>query len=309
MICFCLIFRYTTFASGKFPLGIQSIKLKSENINLPKIDDKINELVEFENKLYRTTKQLKMLNKKQRKKMLLIDTLTTNKIKKPNKARRSLLTTTDKLKISLWHEDDIRIDNSFDTIRKRKTTDPNIDSSKKARKSNAFIETNSEVTPLKNKMVRKPCKADTNTQPNCTTNKVFIAKEDLYKVDDKWSIPLEDGEVEYFTPSPRKRLCNSLQDSELNSSQKKLVINPAALRGKNIKKQISNENTTPQLQEKKVKIMLKLNKSQDTNEYIRQLRSSPNLPYDSTKKPIKGLLKPNLLPSPINPYYKKKLGL
>lgn len=67
--------------------------------------------------------------------------------------------------------------------------------------------------------------------------------------------------------------------------------------------------STPTNAEKKVKIMLQLNRSQDTSEYIRQLRSSPKIPYDSAKKPGKGLLKPNLVPSPINPHYKKKIGL
>lgn len=67
--------------------------------------------------------------------------------------------------------------------------------------------------------------------------------------------------------------------------------------------------STPTNAEKKVKLMLHLNRSQEESEYIQQLISTPKIPYDSAKKPGKGLLKPNLVPSPINPYYKQKIGL
>lgn len=92
--------------------------------------------------------------------------------------------------------------------------------------------------------------------------------------------------------------------------KKDFVLNPAAIKGKKMSaRKILSAPTTPISKQKKVKINVKLNQSQGTDDYIRQIRNSPNLPYDSTKKPSKGLLKPNLLPSPINPYYKKKIGL
>lgn len=67
------------------------------------------------------------------------------------------------------------------------------------------------------------------------------------------------------------------------------------------------DNGTP-LSEKRVKIALKMNRSQEVNEYMRQLKQSPH-PYDSAKKPSKGVLKPNLAPSPINPFYKRLIGI
>lgn len=65
----------------------------------------------------------------------------------------------------------------------------------------------------------------------------------------------------------------------------------------------------PESSEKRVKIALYKNVSQETDEYIKTLENSPQVPYDSSRKPIKGLLKPNSMPSPINPFYMKKIGL
>lgn len=61
--------------------------------------------------------------------------------------------------------------------------------------------------------------------------------------------------------------------------------------------------------ERRVKIELKMNRSQEVREYITQLKQSPAAPYDSAKKPLKGALKPNLAPSPINPFYKNLIGM
>lgn len=61
--------------------------------------------------------------------------------------------------------------------------------------------------------------------------------------------------------------------------------------------------------ERRVKIELKMNRSQEVKEYITQLKQSPAAPYDSAKKPLKGALKANLAPSPINPFYKRMIGM
>lgn len=71
----------------------------------------------------------------------------------------------------------------------------------------------------------------------------------------------------------------------------------------------STPNSALLSSKKGVKIALKMNRSQEVTEYIRQLRQSPMAPYDSAKKPLKGALKPNLTPSPINPFYKKLIGM
>lgn len=126
----------------------------------------------------------------------------------------------------------------------------------------------------------------------------------------EWDEPLANGEIEYFLPSRKMQLKKANED---------LVFNPLAkqhLPDKNFspvsrKHSSFSATNTPKTPGsiKRVKIALKHNTSQNPIEYIQQIRSSPNIPYDAKKKPGKGLLKPNAMPSPINPFYKKKIGL
>lgn len=58
---------------------------------------------------------------------------------------------------------------------------------------------------------------------------------------------------------------------------------------------------------KKVTIVLANNTAQQTSEYLRQLRMSPQLPFDGSKKPPPGVLKKSFVLSPMNPWYKRSL--
>ncbi|XP_059483472.1 ribosomal RNA processing protein 1 homolog isoform X2 [Neocloeon triangulifer] len=53
---------------------------------------------------------------------------------------------------------------------------------------------------------------------------------------------------------------------------------------------------TNSAQRKRVSICLDRNKAQEVHEYVQQLRSSPNNPHDSEKKPVQGLLKGSPVP-------------
>ncbi|XP_063898729.1 ribosomal RNA processing protein 1 homolog [Helicoverpa armigera] len=66
----------------------------------------------------------------------------------------------------------------------------------------------------------------------------------------------------------------------------------------------SNHYDTP----KKVKFALKNNSMQQPVDYYKSVRQSPSIPFDSSKQPSKTNLKPST-PSPINPFFKKKLRL
>uniref|UniRef100_A0A1A9VLY3 Ribosomal RNA processing protein 1 homolog n=1 Tax=Glossina austeni TaxID=7395 RepID=A0A1A9VLY3_GLOAU len=126
--------------------------------------------------------------------------------------------------------------------------------------------------------------------------------------------------IESETPTMGKKIETSILDpkTKLAGVCSNLVVNPLA-------KKLSNSYSTPVNQRKRsasisntpktrsnvkrVRIDLNHNTSQKPHEYIQQIKKSPNVPYDATKKPSKGLLKPNSTPSPINPFYKKKIGL
>lgn len=294
-------FSYSTYASGKFPLGIQSIKQKAEKTDLPKIDDKVNEMNEFERKLYKNNKELKSVNKKKRKRMLRdieeghdIKSYLPTSPPAPKKRRplHPTLTPTERAKVNDWQEDDIQ------AIATPMPSETPISLNKK-RKS---LDTNAT----------KRTKSPKVSSVEAKTKKVKTDSSPVFAVDDEWAAPLADGEIEYVLPSRKLKVAhsNATLQSPTVRTPNKMVLNPvaAAIRGKQMSTAIS-ALSTPKSIEKKVKIMLKMNRSQDTSEYVRQLRSSPNLPYDATRQPTKSLLKPNLMPSPINPYYKKKIGL
>lgn len=136
--------------------------------------------------------------------------------------------------------------------------------------------------------------------------------------DDEWSEPPKDGEV-------RKQKLKALQqvDEGEESKRPNLVLNPFAKHTGAIKKQKIAAQTTPVTPRirlpaqsgasgssgKRVIIALNRNIAQTPLEYMKQVLESPNLPFDSSKKPSKSLLKPNVIPSPINPFYQKKIGL
>lgn len=158
----------------------------------------------------------------------------------------------------------------------------------------------------------------TNADANVSQPKVIDTPKNKKSLTD-WEAPLAEGETEYFIPS-KKAKANGVQSTVMTKETpspspkvKKIKSPKSAQSTPQMDRVAALKNSTPKSAlssaEKKVKIVLQMNKSQEATEYIRQLKQSPNLPFDSNKKPLKGVLKPNLMPSPINPFYKKMIGL
>lgn len=158
----------------------------------------------------------------------------------------------------------------------------------------------------------------TNDDANVSQPKISDTPKNK-KLSTDWDAPLEEGETEYFIPS-KKAKANGVQSTVVTqetpspSLKKTKIKSPkSAQTTPQMDRVTALKNSTPKSvlssAEKKVKIVLQMNKSQEATEYLRQLKKSPNLPFDSSKKPLKGVLKPNLMPSPINPFYKKMIGL
>uniref|UniRef100_A0A182JNN1 Ribosomal RNA processing protein 1 n=1 Tax=Anopheles christyi TaxID=43041 RepID=A0A182JNN1_9DIPT len=138
-------------------------------------------------------------------------------------------------------------------------------------------------------------KEKANTKPD---NKPFEMK-------DEWSEPLKEGEEEYFIPSRKMKPITAKLEKTPKAA--KMGLKRTTPGGRGGAADDEDEPVTPA--RKRVKIALNKNVAQDLVEHIKQVKSSPQLPFDSSKKPSKSLLKPNLIPSPINPFYKKKFGL
>lgn len=133
-----------------------------------------------------------------------------------------------------------------------------------------------------------------DTSVSTTCKKIKIAK----KIDTKILNKKVDNSTK-ITDQP---------NSWSRSSDKKVKSTSKLAQSKTSTPNIFVDKSALSSSEKHVKIALKMNRSQEVTEYIRQLKQSPH-PYDSAKKPSKGVLKPNLAPSPINPFYKKLIGI
>lgn len=317
---------YTVYASGKFPLGIQSVKLKSDVIELPRVDDKVNEMVLFEKKLRKQNDALRHLSKRNRKKVL-----AGKPIPETARKRRAPLDE---------HELDAHVQAAPHAHRhaangsccgggpspaKRRTSLP----AALKEKINQWAEEDIEIVPAPQNGVQpnggfdEESAAPTTKSPKVAAVKA-TAKKSPPKPVDPWDEPLQDGEIEYSTPSRKQKLAQLQRANGVAAAAEpptpdgRKVLNPAAIA---LLRQQTPGATTPSssakangstpstAERKRVKIMLQMNRSQEKSEYFQQLRNSPQTPYDASRVPPKGVLKPNLMPSPINPYYQKKIGL
>lgn len=323
--------KFQIYQTGKFPLGIHNMPrphLKSEK---PLMKTKVEALENLENDMLSTTRKLKQLSKKKRKKLLaslnysdvdedtfenFIENSLPKSLKNGEKGKKR-----KSLPSMSWVEEEI--ENEVSPSKVQKTEEPTT-------------QINEQATTKKQKKVnqKNQKRKQLSDKSNVAEATSTVVQEDKEKEKEEkqqtseWDEPLTEGEIEYFIPSKK------IQLQQANEKLTDIVPNPFAhltkksaqpnspqtpknqLLGKKAKLALSAKaakespaSSSPYTPAKRVKIMLQKNTAQNPSEYIKQIKSSPNLPYDATKKPSKGLLKPNSMPSPINPFYKKKIGL
>lgn len=328
------------FANDDYPLGVQRMNYIPDEIkDEPKVEDKAKELEDFQNDLLDKNRAFKKLNKKQKKKLLM-----NGKIHEILPAEETVdqngngwveeEISSDKDDVEEEPEEELVI------VKKRKSLDKALtpkqkkmkkkEEKKKIEKEMEVDEEEAEI--IEEEEVKTPKKLKKSLK-EATTKSSLKKKSKVnsgtpFNITDEWDTPLQDGEVEFFLPSRKNKLIEANEAIEKETEiiltpnpKNKLLLNPFAsisekklLCGKKLKgatpKSVPPKSVAGLLNstEKRVKIVLENNQAQDTNEYIKQLISSPHNPYDSNKKPTKSLLKPNLMPSPINPYYRKKIG-
>ncbi|XP_055322739.1 ribosomal RNA processing protein 1 homolog isoform X2 [Sitodiplosis mosellana] len=104
---------YKKFASGVFPIGIQKIKIDRDELEVPDVEEKAEELLEFENELYGKQRELKKINKRKRKKIVSDQTLFDEFQAKSSKIAKI------KHDANLWTEEDITEENGAETPAKK----------------------------------------------------------------------------------------------------------------------------------------------------------------------------------------------
>lgn len=312
---------------------------------MPSVDEKADDLLKFEDELYGAQRELKKLNKRKRKRLIAnSDSLEDEfqlKAKKVAKHKResngwieedmpqneSLYSDTEETvavngKDKEHKIEEIPTNNKDISNRKLKNKAKNHDDCQKLNSSNQI---NKVCVDAKDAV---DVKKTPSKEKKTVSKSPKVSKTPNGKVDE-WSTPLKDGETEYFIPS--KKFKASVPSTIVEGTPQNGVATPKSAKktklsqtstpvatpvAKSATTVASTPVSTPGLSnsltasaKKNVKIMLKMNQSQEAVEYLRQVQQSPNLPYDSDLKPLKAALKPNLMPSPINPFYKKQLGL
>lgn len=320
-----IVTTYRKFATGVFPIGIQKIKIDRDELELPDVEEKAADLIEFENDLYGKQRELKKLNKRKRKRIVSDAKLFDEFQAKSDKVAKI------KHVANAWTEEDIGQENGNEEPPKKKKKKKNkqtpketdVQTPKQSKKAS-----NEWDTPLNDGEVEyfiPSKKQQMNGVPRITKTNDSITAHSLTPINT--NKPKTNG-VEEANENQTPKKSSAMKTKKQNTGDNsKLQINPVAMKLLEKKvnshtKLVQSKTSTPNIiadiatppssqlsAEKRVKIALKMNRSQEVTEYIRQLKQSPHLPYDSAKKPSKGVLKPNLVPSPINPFYKKLIGI
>ncbi|XP_063632734.1 ribosomal RNA processing protein 1 homolog [Cydia splendana] len=121
----------------------------------------------------------------------------------------------------------------------------------------------------------------------------------------KNSVNIVKASVKHVNVADKKetKLSKKEKTKHAKDGEAKLLVNNKVKKFQKQDKNVSlNSMSTP----KKVKFVLKNNSMQGTVDYYKSIRESPNIPFDSSKRPSKTNLKVST-PSPINPFFKKKM--
>lgn len=340
---------YEKFSNGQYPLGIQKMVLpRSERAKMPNIDEKIEELNSLEENLLEETRLMKTLTKGEKKRFYKSGMSMGEYLKSLGKLNGKGGENGDADADEDTNGMVVEDEDAPQKKKKRKTLEQSENGEKQTKKKKKLeMETSIELDngfEVEDSAVVEEEKEKEEVKKNNKDEKPKQKKKETtknggtFEVDNEWDKPLEEGEVEFFVTPTKQRLKHlnvELGDSPVNSPKSKIVKNPFATngspasQGKKQKKQQKNALTVPESPKtpvnklsaaavqqntplssgKRVQIVLERNMAQEKSEYFQQLRNSPQIPFDSNKKPTKGLLKPNSMPSPINPFYKKKIGL
>lgn len=329
---------FETYAAGEFPLGVRNMP-KPEGTPLSElVEQKIAEADEFEESSFATGRNLKKLSKSKRKRIL--SSINFDEVDEENfdevlnKAMSSKLQKqvkrNEKLRSSIndaWVVEEVEADEQEaepeleeeeasekpkpakrakkepKQKQEKKTEEkPQVQSKKSKAQAKAKATVEKEAVPAP----AVAAAAETATEPAPQPSEVAAEpapapdKTPSKSSNGGWSEPLQPGEEEFFVAARK------VQVKQANS---KLLLNPLANAQATPKNpaQRLRQLTTPLTGSscKKVRIVTKCNSAYPKSDYYRQLKLSPQLPYDANRLPGKSALKPHVLPGPINPNYKK----
>nr|XP_016945331.1 ribosomal RNA processing protein 1 homolog [Drosophila suzukii] len=337
-----LIQIFETYKGGEFPLGVRTMpKVEGQTLS-EMVEQKVAAIDELEDEVFGTGRKLKKLNKSKRKRLLqsinfeevdehnydeIIGKALPPELQKKAKHNAKVRSSIN----NAWVVEDVKESDATedgkeeakpkakkarkdDTPKPKKDEQSKKEGQPKPKKENAKPKKEEQPTPKaqkeeqsKTKKVEQPKSKEDQSDPKKeeqptpkkeeqpkSTSKTETAGDDeattaTPQPTNGWEAPLEAGEQEIFVPSRKVQLKQA--NSKVQKSTPKQV---ARL-----------QFATPQPgSAKRVRIMTKSNCSYPKSDYYRQLKLSPQLPYDADRLPGKSALKPHVLPGPIHPNFK-----
>ncbi|ALC39960.1 Nnp-1 [Drosophila busckii] len=312
-----LVHIFETYAGGEFPLGVRNMP-KPEGATMAElVEQKVAEGEQQEEDTFGTGRKLKKLTKAKRKRLL--KSINFEEVNEDNYEEIINRALSPKLREQVKRNEKVRssIQNAWVVEKVEEEGKPEQDGGAEPK------------AKQKTKAAKKPAKSQSKTQPQQKKLKQAAADEEALtstttaaasaaetvtttetpneetavaakegKASNGWEEALQPGEMDYFVPSRKV---------QLKQANKKLSLNPAAQNSPKTPVERLRAAATPQTgSAKRVRIMIKQNSAYPKSDYYRQLKLSPQLPYDANRLPGKSALKPHVLPGPINPNFKKK---
>ncbi|KAH8412309.1 hypothetical protein KR009_001148 [Drosophila setifemur] len=302
-----LIQIFETYKGGEFPLGVRTMP-KAEGQTLSEmVEQKVTDIEQMEDEVFGTGRKLKKLNKSKRKRLLqsinfeevdehnydevigkALPPELQKKVKHNAKVRSSIN--------NAWVVEEVNEADEIAEAAEAKEEKPAKPKAKKAKKEQSKPKRDDEPNAKK----EEQSKEKKPEQPKGKKEeKSLIKSEAQPQAADKestattpangWDAPLEAGEQEIFVPSRKQQLKQANSKVERSTPKQAERVQFA----------------TPQPgSAKRVRIVTKCNSAYPKSDYYRQLKLSPQVPYDADRLPGKSALKPHVLPGPIHPNYK-----
>ncbi|KAH8377927.1 hypothetical protein KR093_008017 [Drosophila rubida] len=307
-----LLHIFETYAGGEFPLGVRNMP-KPEGTTLAElVEQKITDADDFEESNFGTGRNLKKLSKSKRKRLLstinfeevdednfneVLDNAMTPKLRKQVKRNEKVRSSIN----NAWVVEAVD-ENGDEPIEKDTAVTQDAKRAKKTvqkeelPKQKAKQQPKPQSKPQSKQQQSKEQPSVAPTTEESTTDQE--ATDAPAESKNGWDEPLKPGEQECFIPSRKV---------QLKQANNKLLLNPLAAQAtpKNPVQRVKLAAAKTDSGSKKVRIMTKCNSAYPKSDYYRQLKLSPQVPYDANRLPGKSALKPHVLPGPINPNYKK----
>ncbi|KAL6257262.1 hypothetical protein P5V15_012189 [Pogonomyrmex californicus] len=294
-----LLNEFTVLSKGQMPLGIKTVRKR--NFQKGDMDSKkaALRLIQFENNLFsdKINKKRKKKNEKDVRNQFSNSKNNDSLDVDPDVHSIGVTDSENKLTntTAITRTDLQDVDINTVPFKKRKINDSKCD----------IPSNKSEIAKNKKKRMETSKKGDKTTKINLNQNSKKMLNENLKRKTKRLIIPKvqisenADQSISSISKKINKSLTKKAMSKTKSITQEMSSKNKLSKRSK---KHTHSENSS---EKKKVIFGLSRNTAQHKSDYLQQVRKSPGIPFDANKKPLASALKMNLIPSPINPFYKK----